>query len=180
VIAVKPRLSRAGQATGRYCYGIARGAGGRVFQPHASQRWVRINDVRADSGPGFCTACYSPCLLTDSRPRRGNRQLSEISWSDADLRPPFASAMLGRDIAGTVAAMTECDPGVLRCNRLAKPRPCVDRDSAPRRERRLAVQCEVGELSFAWRRVRSREAIPALMKSAASALLWLACEVHLA
>ncbi len=34
-------------------------------------------------------------------------------------------------IAGTVAALTESEPGVLRCNRLAKPRPGLT-GTAPR------------------------------------------------
>jgi len=41
------------------------------------------------------------------------------------------------------------------------PRPSlVNQDSATRRARRLDVQFDVGDLSFAFRSVRSREAVP--------------------
>jgi hypothetical protein len=48
------------------------------------------------------------------------------------------------DIAGTVASMTECDPGVL--SEELPTTPLVDRDSPPRRARGLGVQSDVGEL----------------------------------
>jgi hypothetical protein len=54
----------------------------------------------------------------------------------------------------------------------------VNRDSATRRARRLAVQSDVGELCFVLRNVRSREAVPAFIKSLAPSVLWLACEVQ--
>ena len=46
----------------------------------------------------------------------------------------------------------------------------VDRDSATRRARRLAVELDVGELPY----VRSREAVQASI-SLAPRVLWLAC-----
>ena len=46
-------------------------------------------------------------------------------------------ATLCTDIAGTVAAMTESDPGVV--SERASGNTLVNRDSAPRRARRLAV-----------------------------------------
>ena len=72
------------------------------------------------------------------------------------------------DIACVVAAMTESE-AVLR----VKEPPTislVDRDSATRRARRLAVQFDVGELPC----VRSREAAQASI-SLAPHVLWLAC-----
>ena len=62
------------------------------------------------------------------------------------------------DITGTVASMTEGDPGVE--SEKAPTTPLVNRDSATRRARRLGVQYDVGELSFVSRSVRSREAVP--------------------
>ena len=49
-------------------------------------------------------------------------------------------------LAGRVAAMTESELGLLSEKPPAKP--LVDRDSAPRWARRLAVQSDVGELSL--------------------------------
>src|ERR1035437_3261885 len=57
--------------------------------------------------------------------------------------------------------------------------PLVNRDSATRRARRLDVEFDVGDLCFALRSVRSREAAPASIKSLARPVLWLACEVQL-
>ena len=55
--------------------------------------------------------------------------------------------------------MTEGDPGVE--SETASEAPLVNRDSATRRARRLDVQSDVGELCFALRSVRNREAVPA-------------------
>ena len=62
------------------------------------------------------------------------------------LKSPVPAETLMPDIAGTVAAMTESDPGV----ESEKPptTPLVNRDSATRRARRLAVQYDVGKLCF--------------------------------
>jgi len=50
------------------------------------------------------------------------------------------------DIAGMVAAMTEDDPDAE--SEKAPTTSLVNRDSATRRARRLAVEFEVGELRF--------------------------------
>jgi len=57
-------------------------------------------------------------------------------------------------IAGEVAFLTEGETGGLS-EELPTP-PLVDRDSVTRRARRWDVQSDVGELSFALRRVHSR------------------------
>lgn len=71
---------------------------------------------------------------------------------------PWAGTFTG-DIAGTVATMTEGE----RVPRVKEPptAPWVNQDSATRRVRRLVVQSDVGELGFALRSVRNREAVPA-------------------
>jgi hypothetical protein len=53
----------------------------------------------------------------------------------------------------------------------------VNRDSAMRRAKRLAVQFDVGEL-HSLGNVRSREAVSAFIFLLATRMLWLACEVH--
>jgi hypothetical protein len=57
----------------------------------------------------------------------------------------FAPTTLRLDIAGRVAAMTESKQGIFRVKQPPKI-PLVDRDSATRWARRLAVQFDVGEL----------------------------------
>ena len=57
------------------------------------------------------------------------------------------------DIAGKVAAMTESEP-VLRVKE-PPTTPLVDRDSATRRARRLAVQFDVVDLCFVLRSIRN-------------------------
>jgi hypothetical protein len=56
------------------------------------------------------------------------------------------SLMNTTDIAGMVAAITESDPGA-RVKQHPKT-PLVNRDSATRRARRLAVEFDVGDLSI--------------------------------
>ena len=68
---------------------------------------------------------------------------------------PCGCDYAARHIAGMVAAMTESEPQV---ESEKSPITClVDRDSATRRARRLAVQSDVGSFLI----VRSREAVPA-------------------
>ena len=55
--------------------------------------------------------------------------------------------------------MTEGDPGA--ASEKTPTASLVDRDTATRRARRVAVQFEVGELGFALRSVRNREVAPA-------------------
>ena len=74
--------------------------------------------------------------------------------------------------------MTEGDPGV----ESEKPPTAslVNRDSATRRARRLAVQLDVGELGVLQGScVRSREAILRVYFFLATRVLGLACGVHL-
>ena len=72
--------------------------------------------------------------------------------------------------------MTESDPGVesekASDGTLGKP--------GQRHEAGKAFGCsvDVGELCFVLRSVRSREADPAIIKSLAPPVLWLACEVQ--
>ena len=54
--------------------------------------------------------------------------------------------VIGGDIAGAVASMTEGEPGVQ--SEKSPTTPLVDRDSTPRRARCLDVQSDVGELSL--------------------------------
>jgi hypothetical protein len=49
-------------------------------------------------------------------------------------------------IAGMVAAMTESELAGIEMKNFPNVLPCVNRDSATRRARRLAVEFDVGEL----------------------------------
>ena len=86
---------------------------------------------------------------------RGNWQCSPcsglstygISWADK---------------AGTVASMTESEPGVLS-KKLPTTILYIDRDSATRWARRFGVQFDAGNLCFLKRRVHNRETGPAFI-----------------
>jgi hypothetical protein len=95
-----------------------------------------------------------------------------------ELRQPSPGVLVGLK-AGRVG-QSQPSPKAIRVLRVKKPptTPLVNRDSATRRARRLAVEFDVGDLCFALRSVRSREAVPAFIKSLAPSVLWLVCKVQ--
>jgi len=75
------------------------------------------------------------------------------------LQPGADGIIISADIAGTVAPMTEGDPGVT--SEKNSHHTLVNRDTTTRRARRLAVRSEVGELGFVLSSFRNRETEPA-------------------
>ena len=88
---------------------------------------------RYDGTPGQSTIGIKSVTYRPLPPRIG---------ATASVAKDKVFAETAGDISWAVASLTESEPGVLRCNRLAKPRLRVDRDSATRRARYWDVQCE--------------------------------------
>ena len=133
---------------------LARGAHGRICAITVAKSLLRRTHAAIAR---HREAGYAP--TDDPAPGMGfcamAKRLPSAKAACANIGQP---GMVAGDIAGTVATMTECE----RVPRVKEPptAPRVNRDSVTRWARRLVVQSDVGELSFALRSVRNREAVP--------------------